>query len=62
MTVGSCSATACGRDAAHEGVWVFFDEHMDRLFNSCAAVSLEPGLDRAGFRDAIVPKLPQPTP
>ena len=37
----------------HEGVWVFFDEHMDRLFNSCAAVSLDTGLDRAGFRDAL---------
>ena len=37
----------------HEGVWVFFDEHMDRLFNSCRAVSLDTGLDRAGFRDAL---------
>lgn len=37
----------------HEGVWVFFDEHMDRLFNSCRAVSLDTGLDRAGIRDAL---------
>ena len=37
----------------HEGIWVFFDEHMDRLFNSCRAVSLDTGLDRAGFRDAL---------
>lgn len=37
----------------HEGIWVFFDEHMDRLFNSCRAVSLDTGLDRAGFRDAM---------
>ncbi|MEP0943585.1 MAG: aminotransferase class IV [Rhizobiaceae bacterium] len=28
----------------HDGVWAFFDEHMDRLFNSLKAVSLDPGL------------------
>src|SRR6056300_1300733 len=28
----------------YNGVWAFFDEHMDRLFNSLKAVSLDPGL------------------
>ncbi|MGG7566504.1 aminotransferase class IV [Rhodovulum sp. DZ06] len=32
------------------GKWVFFDDHMDRLFASLKAVSLDPGLDRAGVR------------
>ncbi|MEL7459806.1 MAG: aminotransferase class IV [Pseudomonadota bacterium] len=30
----------------YDGVWAFFDEHMDRLFNSLKAVSLDPGLTR----------------
>ena len=25
----------------YRGVWAFFDEHMDRLFDSCRAVSLD---------------------
>jgi len=33
----------------HEGSWVFFDDHMDRLFASCKAVSLDIGMDRAGI-------------
>lgn len=37
----------------YNGKWAFFDEHMDRLFNSCKAVSLEIGLDRAGILDAL---------
>lgn len=37
----------------YEGVWAFFDEHMDRLFNSCKAVSLDIGLDRQGVADAL---------
>jgi len=37
----------------YDGVWAFFDEHMDRLFNSCKAVSLDIGLDREGVRQAI---------
>ena len=28
----------------YDGVWAFFDEHMDRLFNSLKAISLDPGL------------------
>ncbi len=37
----------------YDGVWVFFDEHMDRLFNSCKAVSLDIGLDRDDLRRAM---------
>ena len=36
-----------------DGVWVFFEEHMDRLFGSCKAVSLDTGLDRAGMLNAL---------
>ncbi len=28
----------------YDGEWAFFDEHMDRLFNSLKTVSLDPGL------------------
>ena len=34
----------------YDGVWAFFDEHMDRLFHSLRAVSLDPGTDRDGIR------------
>jgi len=37
----------------HDGVWAFFEEHMDRLFNSCKAVSLDIGMDRNGIRQAL---------
>ncbi|NND90577.1 MAG: aminotransferase class IV [Granulosicoccus sp.] len=37
----------------HDGVWVFFDEHMDRLFGSCKAVALDSGLDREGVQLAL---------
>ena len=37
----------------YNGTWAFFDEHMDRLFNSCKAVSLDIGMDRAGIMDAL---------
>ena len=33
-----------------DGVWAFFDEHMDRLFNSLKAVSLDPGLTRGEIK------------
>ena len=33
--------------------WAFFDEHMDRLFGSCKAVSLDIGMDRQGIADAL---------
>nr|WP_325248075.1 aminotransferase class IV [Amylibacter sp.] len=37
----------------YDGVWSFFDEHMDRFFGSCKAVSLDVGMDRAGILDAL---------
>jgi branched-chain amino acid aminotransferase len=33
--------------------WAFFDDHMDRLFDSCKAVSLDIGMDRAGVLEAL---------
>jgi branched-chain amino acid aminotransferase len=37
----------------YNGTWGFFDEHMDRLFNSCKAVSLDIGMDKQGILDAL---------
>ncbi|MDG1069103.1 MAG: aminotransferase class IV [Sulfitobacter sp.] len=37
----------------YNGVWSFFDEHMDRFFNSCKAVSLDVGMDKAGIAEAL---------
>ena len=37
----------------YHGKWAFFDAHMDRLFDSCKAVSLDIGLDRDGIREAL---------
>ncbi|AVO37173.1 aminotransferase class IV [Pukyongiella litopenaei] len=37
----------------YDGHWAFFDDHMDRFFNSCKAVSLDVGMDRAGILDAL---------
>ena len=37
----------------YNGTWAFFDDHMDRFFDSCKAVSLDPGKDRAGILDAL---------
>ncbi len=37
----------------YDGVWTYFDQHMDRLFESCKAVSLDIGMDRAGVADAL---------
>jgi len=37
----------------HNGKWIFFEEHMDRFFDSCKAVSLDVGMDRAGILDAL---------
>ncbi len=37
----------------YDGVWAFFDEHMDRLFNSCKAVSLDIGMTRQDIRRAL---------
>lgn len=37
----------------YNGKWAFFDEHMDRFFSSCKAVSLDVGLSKAGILDAL---------
>src|SRR5690606_34542503 len=37
----------------YNGKWAFFEEHMDRLFESCKAVSLDIGMSRAEIRDAL---------
>lgn len=37
----------------YNGNWAFFDEHMDRFFASCKAVSLEVGMDRGGILEAL---------
>ena len=37
----------------YDGDWAFFDAHMDRLFDSLKAVSLDPGVDREGLRDIL---------
>ncbi len=37
----------------YNGVWAFFDEHMDRFFNSCKTISLDVGMDKAGIAAAM---------
>lgn len=37
----------------YDGVWTFFEEHMDRLYDSCKAVSLDIGMDRDGVLKAL---------
>ncbi|MEM8731447.1 MAG: aminotransferase class IV [Pseudomonadota bacterium] len=37
----------------YNGTWAFFDDHMDRFFGACKAVSLEVGMDRAGILAAL---------
>lgn len=37
----------------YNGKWAFFDEHMDRLFDSCKAVSLDIGMSREQVADAL---------
>ena len=37
----------------YDGVWAFFEEHMDRFFDSCKAVSLDVGMDRQGIFEAL---------
>ena len=34
----------------HNGRWAFFDEHMDRLFNSLKSVSIELGMGPEDIR------------
>ncbi|MEP6283119.1 MAG: aminotransferase class IV [Nitratireductor sp.] len=37
----------------YKGKWASCEEHMDRFFDSCKAVSLDVGTDRAGILDAL---------
>jgi len=37
----------------YNGTWAFFDDHMDRFFDSCKTISLDVGLDRAGILAAL---------
>ncbi|MEM1430120.1 MAG: aminotransferase class IV [Pseudomonadota bacterium] len=37
----------------YDGVWTFFDDHMDRLFDSCKAVALDIGLSREAIRGIL---------
>ncbi len=37
----------------HDGCWAFFDAHMDRFFEACKVVALDPGTDRAGIAAAL---------
>lgn len=37
----------------YNGTWAFFDEHMDRLFEACKAVSLDIGMTRADIHGAL---------
>ena len=37
----------------YNGVWAFYEEHMDRLFDSCKSVDLEIGLTRQQIADAL---------
>jgi len=37
----------------YNGVWAYFDEHMDRFFNSCKTISMDVGMDKAGIAAAL---------
>ncbi|MBO6814362.1 MAG: D-amino acid aminotransferase [Rhizobiaceae bacterium] len=37
----------------YDGKWAFFDEHMDRLFDSCKAVSIDIGMTREEVANAM---------
>jgi branched-chain amino acid aminotransferase len=37
----------------YDGVWTFFEQHMDRLFDSCKAISLDIGMTRQQLHDAL---------
>ena len=37
----------------YNGCWAFFDDHMDRLYESCKAVSLDIGMSRKEMADAL---------
>jgi len=37
----------------YNGRWAFIDDHLDRLFESCKAVSLDIGMDRGALKEAL---------
>jgi branched-chain amino acid aminotransferase len=37
----------------YNGTWAFFDEHMDRFFNSCKAVSIDVGMTKEEVLQAL---------
>ena len=37
----------------YDGVWTFFDQHMDRLFDSCKAIDLDIGMTREQLHEAL---------
>ncbi|KIN76021.1 aminotransferase class IV [Sulfitobacter mediterraneus] len=37
----------------YDGVWAFFDEHMDRFFGSCKTIAMDVEMDRAGIAEAL---------
>ncbi|SLN23555.1 Branched-chain-amino-acid aminotransferase [Roseivivax jejudonensis] len=37
----------------HHGRWAFFDDHMDRFFEGCRAIELDPGMDRHDLLEAL---------
>ncbi len=37
----------------YNGKWAFFEEHMDRFYEACKAVSLDVGLDRNSMLEAL---------
>lgn len=37
----------------YDGVWTFWDDHMDRFYNSCKAVSLDVGMDKDALFAAV---------
>ncbi|MEJ8563612.1 aminotransferase class IV [Yoonia sp. GPGPB17] len=37
----------------YNGVWAFFDEHMQRLFNSCKSVSIDIGMTKSQILEAL---------
>lgn len=37
----------------YNGTWAFFDEHMDRFFNSCKAVSIDVGMSKEEILQAL---------
>ena len=50
---GFALAMGCGKASGSMAVWPFIDLHLDRLFDSCKAVSLDTGMSRDEVRAAL---------